>query len=206
MNPRGIIAATLLGGGASNGTAEETFTQWKIQGNAGGGAGNIDPVRGTMNEGGLTGERLGWHLPGFNTSAWPSGSPLSGFTGAGIRWYTTTFSLDIDADLDAPIGLELSTPAGTVARVQVFVNGYQYGKYVPHIGPQVRFPFPPGVLNNRGTNVLGLSVWAQEESGVAFEKVELVLYGKYQSGFEGGFARDWSELQPGWTEEREKYV
>ncbi|KAL1638462.1 hypothetical protein SLS56_000271 [Neofusicoccum ribis] len=200
LNPRGIVAAALVG--AANATA--TFSQWRIQGNAGGGAGYVDPVRGPMNEGGLHGERLGWHLPGFDDSAWEDGSPTDGFAGAGIRWYRTEFALDVDEDLDAPIGLEVSIPDGTVARVQIFVNGYQYGKYLPHIGPQTRFPFPPGVLNNRGSNSLSLSVWAQEEGGVAFDKLELVLYGKYQSGF--GFSKDWSALQPGWSEDRLQYV
>ncbi|KKY18309.1 putative beta-galactosidase precursor [Diplodia seriata] len=205
LNPRGIIAASLLA--ASNATGNSTaasFKQWKIQGNAGGGAGYVDPVRGPLNEGGLHGERLGWHLPGFDASAWDEGDPLEGFAGAGIRWYTTEFELDVDEDLDAPIGLEVGIPDGTVARVQIFINGYQYGKYLPHIGPQTRFPFPPGVLNNKGSNTLSLSVWAQSEEGVAFDKVELVLYGKYQSDF--GFSRDWSDLQPGWSEDRLQYA
>jgi hypothetical protein len=118
-NPRGILGAQLL----SNGT-KLAFDAWKIQGNAGGSK-NIDPVRGPMNEGGLYGERLGWHLPGFDTSSWKEGSPVSdGVEGAGIAWYKTTFDLDIDADLDVPIGVELGAAAGTVARVLLFVNGY----------------------------------------------------------------------------------
>ncbi|KAK0660611.1 putative beta-galactosidase C [Lasiodiplodia hormozganensis] len=203
LNPRGIIAASLLSASNATGNAA-TFKQWKIQGNAGGGAGYVDPVRGPLNEGGLHGERLGWHLPGFDVSTWDEGDPLEGFTGSGIRWYTTKFDLDVDEDLDAPIGLEVSIPDGTVARVQIFVNGYQYGKYLPHIGPQTRFPFPPGVLNNKGSNTLSLSVWAQSEEGAAFDKLDLVLYGKYQTNF--GFSRDWSDLQPGWSEDRLQYA
>ena len=113
-NPRGILGATLSSG---------SFSLWKIQGNAGGSA-NIDPVRGPMNEGGLYGERQGWHLPGYDTSKWSSTlSPLDGLSEAGIRFYTATFHLDIDSDLDAPLGIELSAPAGTVARVMIWVNG-----------------------------------------------------------------------------------
>ncbi|KAH7055609.1 glycoside hydrolase superfamily [Macrophomina phaseolina] len=204
LNPRGILGAKLIGTSNATNSSAPVFEQWKIQGNAGGGAGYIDPVRGPMNEGGLHGERLGWHLPGFDTAQWEEGDPLEGFKGAGIKWYRTEFDLDVDEDLDAPIGLEVSIPDGTVARVQIFINGYQYGKYLPHIGPQTKFPFPPGVLNNRGTNSLSLSVWAQTEEGVAFDKVDLVLYGKYQSDF--GFSRDWSALQPGWSEERLQYA
>jgi beta-galactosidase GanA len=113
-NPCGILSASLSYG---------IFTQWKIQGNAGGSA-SIDPVRSPMNEGGLYGERQGWHLPGFDTSKLPSTSiPMDGLTQSGIRFYVTTFHLNIDSDLGAPLGIELSARAGTVARVMIWVNG-----------------------------------------------------------------------------------
>lgn len=84
-----------------------------------------------MNEGGLYGERLGWHLPGFPASEFPdSSTPLSGLNTAGIQFYVTTFSLDIPSDLDVPLGVQLGAPVGTDASVQIFVNGYQFGKYV----------------------------------------------------------------------------
>ncbi|KAJ5130133.1 CAZyme family GH35 [Penicillium bovifimosum] len=135
QNPRGILGATLENG---------SFTSWRIQGNAGGEA-NIDPVRGPMNEGGLYGERLGWHLPGYKAPHTArSDSPLDGVSGAAGRFYTTTFKLDLDADLDVPIGLQLDADADTPAVVQIFMNGYQFGHYLPHLGPQSRFPFPPG--------------------------------------------------------------
>jgi hypothetical protein len=120
QNPRGILGAQLL---STNNTIL-SFDEWRIQGNAGGEK-NIDPVRGPLNEGGLYGERLGWHLPGFDTSAWERTSPVSdGVRGAGVRWFTTTFELDVDDDLDVPVGVELGAPEGTVARVLLFVNGY----------------------------------------------------------------------------------
>lgn len=215
--PRGIYGARLLAGDTTTAAATETgFTTWKIQGNAGGAAGYIDPVRGPMNEGGLYGERLGWHLPGFSPAnsygngsdgaalgAWDDAGPLDGLDGAGVRFYVTTFDLDLDADLDAPLGLALSAPAGTVARVMFWVNGYQYGKYVPHVGPQTVFPFPPGVVNNQGTNYLTVSLWAMTDAGAALDAIELVSYGLYQSDF--GFSRDWTALQPGWSD-RSQYV
>lgn len=209
-NPRGILGARLLPGTATN-TSDTGFALWKIQGNAGGSA-NIDPVRGPMNEGGLYGERLGWHLPGFSPSsqpspsssssaaaaAWDSSTPYDGLDGAGVRLYLTSFTLDVDADLDAPLGVSFSAPDGTVARVMFWVNGYQYGKYVPHIGPQSVFPVPPGIVNNRGPNTLAVSIWAQTDEGARLDRVELVNYGLYQSDF--GFSRDWSALQPGWVD------
>lgn len=195
QNPRGLLGAQLQGG---------AFTQWKIQGNAGGEK-NIDPVRGPMNEGGLLGERLGWHLPGFDTSSWAQGSPVTdGVAGAGIKWFTTTFDLNIDEDLDVPLGVEVDAPSGTVARVLIYVNGYQYGKFVPHIGPQKRFPIPPGIINMRGSNTLGIALWSQTEAGAKLSTLQLIQYGKYQSGF--GFNKiDSKALQPAW-EDRSQYA
>ncbi|KAF1951789.1 hypothetical protein CC80DRAFT_597237 [Byssothecium circinans] len=201
-NPRGILGAQLLGS-ASN-SSWLVFDQWKIQGNAGGET-NVDRVRGPMNEGGLYGERLGWHLPGFDTSAWESASPVTdGINGAGIRWFTTTFNLGIDEDLDVPLGIEVGAIEGTVARVLLFVNGYQYGKYLPHIGPQTRFPVPPGIVNTRGKNTLSVVIWAQKDTGAKLSTLRLFEYGKYQSGF--GFSKiDGEALQPGWVD-RSQYA
>lgn len=199
-NPRGILSAKLLPDGTKD---EAGFKTWKIQGNAGGSA-NIDHVRGPMNEGGLHSERLGWHLPGFEPQNWTkSSSPLEGIDSAGIRFYLTSFDLDIDSDLDVPLGIELGAPEGTTARVMIWVNGYQYGKYVPHIGPQTRFSIPPGIVNNRGKNTLGLSLWAQADDGAALSKVELFSYGQYHTNFD--FNQDWSYLQPKWSD-RTKYA
>ncbi|PVH74545.1 glycoside hydrolase family 35 protein [Cadophora sp. DSE1049] len=199
-NPRGILGASLL----PNTTSSTGFTQWKIQGNAGGSK-NLDPVRGPMNEGGLYAERLGWHLPGFTPdSSFDRFGPSTGLSASGIRFYTTTFHLNIDSDLDVPLGIELGAPAGTVARVMIWVNGYQYGKYVPHIGPQTRFPVPPGVINNRGLNTVALSLWAMTDEGAKVDTVKLITYGAYQTDF--GFSRDWSALQPGWDESRLQYA
>lgn len=210
--PRGIYGAQLLPAPTTATTANTTtgFTQWKIQGNAGGPA-NIDPVRGPFNEGGLYGERLGWHLPGFSPSSsysasygvWDESTPYEGLSAPGVRFYVTNFTLDIANDLDAPLGLTFSSANGTVARVLFWINGYQYGKYEPHIGPQTVFPFPPGVVNNQGVNHLALSLWAMEEGGAALEGIELVTYGLYQTDFP--FNQNWTALQPGWSD-RSQYV
>ncbi|EPE35453.1 (Trans)glycosidase [Glarea lozoyensis ATCC 20868] len=202
-NPRGILGASLI---SSNGTSSSSaFKTWKIQGNAGGSA-DIDPARGPMNEGGLYGERLGWALPSFvpSTPQFDRSSPFVGIKTSGVQFYTTTFHLNIDSDLDVPLGIELGAPAGTVARVMIWVNGYQYGKYVPHIGPQTRFPVPPGVINNRGLNTVALSLWAMTDAGAKMDTVKLITYGQYQTNFK--FNRDWSALQPGWDKSRLQYA
>lgn len=196
QNPRGILGATLIGG--------NNFTSWRIQGNAGGER-NIDPVRGPMNEGGLHGERMGWHLPGYKAppSAWDS-SPLEGVSGAEGRFYTTSFRLNLERGLDVPIGLQLGAAEGTKVVVQIFLNGYQFGHYLPHFGPQTRFPFPPGVVNNRGENSLAVSLWALTDAGAKLDQVELVAYAKYRSGYD--FDQDWSYLQPKWVDNRGEYL
>lgn len=197
QNPRGILGATLLGDGGND------FSSWRIQGNAGGEA-NIDPIRGPMNEGGLYGERMGWHLPGYKPPHSASrDTPLGGVSAAQGRFYITSFRLHLEKDLDVPIGLRLHAPPGTNAVVQIFMNGYHFGHYLPHLGPQNVFPFPPGVINNRGQNALAISLWALTDDGARLDQVELVLYAKYRSGF--GFARDWGYLQPGYDVGREVY-
>ncbi|KAI0155202.1 family 35 glycosyl hydrolase [Xylariaceae sp. FL1272] len=197
-NPRGILGAYLLPDGTSTATG---FKTWKIQGNAGGSS-NIDPVRGPMNEGGIYAERLGWHLPGFDASEFADSTPYQGLNKSGIQFYITEFELDIDDDLDVPLGIEFSAADGTLARVMVWVNGYQYGKYVPQLGPQTRFPIPPGVVNNKGTNTLAVSLWAQTNEGAKLDDITLFTYGQYQTSFD--FNQDWSYLQPGWSS-REQY-
>jgi len=86
----------------------------------------------------------------------------------------------------------------------LWINGYQFGKYVPHIGPQTRFPVPPGVINNRGLNTIGVSIWAQTDAGAKLSTVKLINYGLYQTDFT--FNRDWSYLQPQWKAGREIYA
>lgn len=134
-NPRGIYNATLLGPSSAN----LKFSSWKVQGNAGGEA-NIDPVRGPYNEGGLHAERLGWHLPHFSDGSWGSSTPEIGLSEAGAKFYRTVVRLDLSRELDISLGFVLGSPTGTKVRAQLYINGYQFGKYVPWIGNQVVFP------------------------------------------------------------------
>jgi hypothetical protein len=122
LNPRGILNATLLGGGGE-------FSSWKVAGKAGG-EGNIDPIRGAYNEGGLTAERLGWHLPGFDDRDWQAGDPGEGFAGAGAKFYRTVFPLEIPSGFDVSLAFELAPGAERSAlRAQLYVNGYMFGEY-----------------------------------------------------------------------------
>jgi hypothetical protein len=122
LNPRGILNATLLGEAAS------TFASWKVAGKAGGQS-NIDPIRGAYNEGGLTAERLGWHLPGFDDGDWQAGSPSEGFAEAGAKFYRSVFPLDVPRGYDVSLAFELAPGVERSAlRAQLYVNGYMFGK------------------------------------------------------------------------------
>jgi hypothetical protein len=124
LNPRGILNATLLGGNGDN-----AFVSWKVAGKAGGQS-NIDPVRGAYNEGGLTAERLGWHLPGFDDSEWAAGSPGEGFAEAGAKFYRSEFALEIPRGFDVSLAFELAPGVERSAlRAQLYVNGYMFGEY-----------------------------------------------------------------------------
>lgn len=195
VQPRGILRASLEGGAS--------FTKWKIAGEVNGERQQLDPVRGPLSEGGLTAERLGWHLPGFDDSAWNSSSPSTGFSGAGISFYRTTFAMNIPTGVDASFAFVLNAPASRKVRVQLFVNGYQYARFNPWVGNEVRFPVPPGVLNYAGDNTVGLSVWAQSEEGA---KVDVRLEQEYavESSWSSRFESEY--LRPRWTAERLQYV
>lgn len=90
-----------------------------------------DRVRGVLNEGGLFGERQGWHLPGFDTSKWETRALSQGIpNGAGIGFFVTTLELDVPRDADAMMSFVFDK-GGTQDqdyRALLFVNGWQFGK------------------------------------------------------------------------------
>ncbi|KAG9127479.1 hypothetical protein FRC07_013157 [Ceratobasidium sp. 392] len=198
LYPRGILVAALTGTNA-------TFSSWRVAGNAGGEK-NIDLVRGPIAEGGLHAERLGWHLPGFDDSKWATGSPADGVKGAGVAFYRTTVDLSKVVDkrgYDVLLEFIIDAAAGTNVRAQLYVNGYQYGKFVKQVGNQIAFPIPPGVLNVRGKNTIGLSVWSQSTAGAKID-ISWNVLGVYDSAWDPAF--DATYLQPGWNKERLNYA
>ncbi|KAF2753501.1 hypothetical protein EJ05DRAFT_505133 [Pseudovirgaria hyperparasitica] len=204
LNPRGILAANLLSA-SNNTTSSPGFTEWKIAGGASLNGTPLDPVRGIMNENGLTPSRLGWSLPGFDSTAWPLSTPSTLVTSPGVRFYRTTFPLSIPAGYDASLSIVLDRLTSSALRAEIYVNGYNYGKYVPGIGGDGRgqsvFPVPPGVWDYDGENVLGLSVWGMEDGDVGVGvklQVDWVV--------EGGVMVKGEGLRPGWTEAREAFM
>uniref|UniRef100_A0A0W0FZJ3 beta-galactosidase n=2 Tax=Moniliophthora roreri TaxID=221103 RepID=A0A0W0FZJ3_MONRR len=193
--PRGILGATLD-------SEEAVFTKWTIAGNAGGQS-NIDPIRGPIAEGGLHAERAGWHLPGFDDSAWTERFPSEGVENGSIGFFRAISELNIPEGYDASLEFILQAPAESVLRAQLYINGYQYGKFAPQIGNQIAFPVPPGILNYRGTNTIGLNLWSQTAAGARLD-VSWNVTGVYESSWDPGF--DASYLQPGWTNNRLQFM
>ncbi|KAJ7499278.1 glycoside hydrolase family 35 protein [Mycena latifolia] len=175
--PRGILSYAFTGSPAT------AVSVWKLAGNFGGES-YADRARGPLNEGGLFGERQGWHLPGFDDAAWAPGTPTTGLAHAGVAFYRTSFALSIPAGVDYPLSLvftNTTTASPTPFRAQIYVNGWQFGKYVNHIGPQTSFPLPQGILNYSGTNTLALSLWAMDAAGARVEALSLKLTARVES-------------------------
>ncbi|KAI0632368.1 glycoside hydrolase superfamily [Trametes polyzona] len=157
------------------------FTTWKVQGKVGGYRNYPDKVRGIMNEGGLFGEREGWHLPGFDlasakfTSRELSEGLPSG--GAGVGFFVTTFDLDLPTGTDPQFSFVFDGgegKSGQAYRALLFVNGWKFGKRVANVGPQASFPVPVGILDPNGKNTVAVALWALENSKVS-PSLELVV-------------------------------
>src|ERR1700761_1290936 len=194
LEPRGILYANLTGG---------TIDSWKMAGTAGGEA-NLDQIRGPLAEGGLTCERLGWHLPGFSDAVWPSLSPSKGKPNAGVEFYRTTANISIPNGIDASIAFTLNTPSNmTALRTVLWVNGYNFGLFNPSIGNQVEFPVPPGILNYQGENTVAVSIWNQDGTQPARVDVGWKIVYAHTTSYD--FKFDAGALRPGWDASREKY-
>jgi len=177
---RGLISAT-----ASDAGGAALATSWKIQGNAGGEA-IADKVRGPLNNGGLFGERNGWHLPGFPDGGWLFHPVPDSAAVAGTSWYRTQFTLAVPAGHDAALGIAIGDPAvrasGGAYRVLIFVNGWNMGQYIGDVGPQHTFVIPNGILDPRGSNTLALAVTSNGGAANALEKVALTNLGTVRGG------------------------
>lgn len=152
-SPRGVTYYSLGG----------TEVSWKITGNLGGEE-YQDRTRGPLNEGGSYAERQGWHLPKPPSRNWATGSPVEDIVEAGIRLYTTQFSLDLPEGWDIPLNIDFDRAKDVDFRVQLFVNGWQFGKLIGRLGGQTSFFIPEGILNYRGENTVAITYWSQEES------------------------------------------
>lgn len=183
-DPRGILRYTLAGHDASD-------VSWKLTGNYLG-EDYPDKVRGPLNEGGLYAERQGYHLPGAPVSDWKSsGGPTEGISSAGVAFYGAEIDLDIPSGWDVPLSFTFTNSTGSDSsgssapayRVQLYVNGWQFGKYVNNVGPQKSFPVPQGIWDYSGTNYIAFALWALEADGAKVEGLELSVNGTILSGY-----------------------
>ncbi|WP_267382964.1 beta-galactosidase [Sphingomonas sp. GC_Shp_2] len=165
---RGIVAAVPIG-------APADAIAWRIQGRRGG-EGATDPVRGPYNEGGLYGEREGWHLERGGGAAWKPATLPAADAAAGVTWYRTEVALDLPRDADHSLGLVITDPPGRHYRATLFVNGWQFGNYVSDLGPQHSFPIPNGVLDPNGRNTIAIAVWKLDGSAGGLGDVSLTRY------------------------------
>jgi len=174
---RGLISASITPKG---GHRFGTPIAWKIQGNKGG-EDIADLVRGPMNNGGLHGERMGWHLPvdpAKPQSGWDATTIGAAPPAPGTYWLRTNFKLDLPQGHDVQLGLAFGDTTKPRSerenRALIFVNGWNLGQFIAHIGPQRVFVLPPGILNPNGDNTLTLAVTTDGEAANALEAVKLV--------------------------------
>lgn len=179
---RGLVSASLE---AKTGPGFSVPIDWKIQGNAGG-EDIADPVRGVVNNGGLFGERSGWHLPGFDDSSWSSTTLSNVPAPAGTTWLRTSFDLNVPKGQDATIALAFGDTTKPRSdrqyRVLMFVNGWNMGQFIAHVGPQRVFPIPEGILNHGGRNSLALAVTSDGDPANRIEEVRLVTMRNVKGG------------------------
>ncbi|KAB5559873.1 glycoside hydrolase family 35 protein [Coniochaeta sp. 2T2.1] len=171
-NARGIMDYNLTGSSSP--------ITWKLTGNLGG-EGYADETRGPLNEGGLFVERQGYHLPNPPLSEFtfsPTSSPLAGTSEPGVTFYAARLDLDLPSEAwDIPLSFVFTNNTAATAsgayRAWLYVNGFQFGRYVSNVGPQADFPVPEGILNYEGENWIGLAVWAVEKEGAKVAGFEL---------------------------------
>ena len=104
----------------------------------------------------------------------------------GTTWYRTRFSLGVPEGHDATIALafgDVGVPRSAARyRVLIFVNGWNMGQFIAHVGPQRVFPIPEGILNHRGENRIALAVTSDGAPDNALEPVRLVTMRNVRGG------------------------
>ncbi|RDW65164.1 beta-galactosidase-1 [Coleophoma crateriformis] len=160
--PRGILDFDLSGRNKSSIT-------WKLTGNFLGEK-YPDKARGPLNEGGLFAERQGWTQPNPPNQDWVTSKPTTGIDKPGVGFWQTSFDLNLPKGYDIPLSFNIvpsymANGSLSLYRATLWVNGYQMGRYINHLGPQTNFPVHQGILDYHGTNSLAVEIWAQHEEG-----------------------------------------
>jgi len=146
---------------------EGSAATWKIHGaDADFAAKATTNPSGTLyNNGGLGGEKAGFHMPGFDDSKWAKADNLH--SPAGVTWYRARVKLNLPANQDTAFRLDINSSRfsslGDRAQATLFVNGWNTGVYIGDRGPQTSFTIPAGFLNPNGENVISIVVAAKED-------------------------------------------
>ena len=146
---------------------EGSTATWKIHGaDADFAAKAATNPSGTLyNNGGLGGEKAGFHMPGFDDSKWAKADNLH--SQAGVTWYRARVKLNLPANQDTAFRLDINSSRfsslGDYAQATLFVNGWNTGVYIGDRGPQTSFTIPAGFLNPNGENVISIAVAAKED-------------------------------------------
>lgn len=182
---RGLIAASLTSRGGSRFAVP---VRWRLQGNRGG-EDIADRMRGPYNDGGLYGERAGWHLPGASAQGWAPARPGDAPPAPGTYWLRTQVKLDLPRGHDVQLGLAFGDAgrprSGRENRALIFVNGWNLGQFIAHVGPQRVFVIPPGILDPHGENTIALAVTTDGEPANALEPVRLEVLRAVHGGASG---------------------
>lgn len=146
---------------------EGSTATWKIHGaDADFAAKAATNPSGTLyNNGGLGGEKAGFHMPGFDDSKWAKADNLH--SPAGVTWYRAHVKLNLPANQDTAFRLDINSSRFSSlddrAQATLFVNGWNTGVYIGDRGPQTSFTIPAGFLNPNGENVISIAVAAKED-------------------------------------------
>ncbi|MBS6934290.1 MAG: beta-galactosidase [Actinomyces graevenitzii] len=146
---------------------EGSTATWKIHGaDADFAAKAATNPSGTLyNNGGLGGEKAGFHMPGFDDSKWAKADNLH--SQAGVTWYRAHVKLNLPANQDTAFRLDINSSRfsslGDRAQATLFVNVWNTGVYIGDRGPQTSFTIPAGFLNPNGENVISIAVAAKED-------------------------------------------
>ena len=146
---------------------EGSAATWKIHGaDADFAAKAATNPSGTLyNNGGLGGEKAGFHMPGFDDSKWAKADNLH--SQAGVTWYRARVKLNLPANQDTAFRLDINSSRfsslGDRAQATLFVNGWNTGVYIGDRGPQTSFTIPAGFINPNGENVISIAVAAKED-------------------------------------------
>lgn len=153
---RGLKGATI---------ASDGDVTWKIEGATTADAAKHNPSGSIYNNGGLAGEKAGWHMPGFDDKSWEKAETLH--SAAGVTWYRSTFDLNVTAGKDVAFHLDLESeraPKGDKAQATIFVNGWNTGVYIGDAGPQTSFTVPKAFLHLNGKNTVAIAIAAKSDT------------------------------------------